>query len=64
MSIRHSLLALLVEGDAYGNQLRTAFEERTGGTWPLNIGQVYQTLDRLVRDGLAMQQKTQTLFVN
>ncbi len=52
MSIRHSLLALLVEGDAYGNQLRTAFEDRTGGTWPLNIGQVYQTLDRLVRDGL------------
>jgi DNA-binding PadR family transcriptional regulator len=56
MSIRHSLLALLVEGDAYGNQLRTAFEERTGGTWPLNIGQVYQTLDRLVRDGLATQE--------
>ena len=55
MSIRHSLLALLVEGDAYGNQLRTTFEERTGGTWPLNIGQVYQTLDRLVRDGLATQ---------
>lgn len=52
MSIRHSLMALLVEGDAYGNQLRTSFEERTGGTWPLNIGQVYQTLDRLVRDGL------------
>lgn len=52
MSIRHGLLALLVEGDAYGNQLRTEFEDRTGGTWPLNIGQVFQTLDRLVRDGL------------
>ncbi len=45
-------MALLAEGDGYGNQLRTSFEERTGGTWPLNIGQVYQTLDRLVRDGL------------
>ena len=55
MSIRHSLLALLVAGDAYGNQLRTSFEDRTGGTWPLNIGQVYQTLDRLVRDGLVAQ---------
>lgn len=54
MSIRSSLLALLNEGPAYGSQLRTRFEERTGGTWPLNIGQVYQTLDRLVRDGLAV----------
>jgi len=52
MSIRHGLLALLVQGDAYGNQLRVAFEDRTGGTWPLNIGQVFQTLDRLARDGL------------
>src|ERR687886_558025 len=25
---------------------------RTGGTWPLNIGQVYTTLTRLQRDGL------------
>lgn len=54
MSIRNGLLALLLEGRAYGSQLRTDFEERTGGTWPLNIGQVYQTLDRLVRDGLVV----------
>jgi DNA-binding PadR family transcriptional regulator len=54
VSIRNSLLALLLEGRAYGNQLRTDFEERTGGSWPLNIGQVYQTLDRLVRDGLVV----------
>jgi DNA-binding PadR family transcriptional regulator len=54
MSIRNGLLALLLEGRAYGNQLRTDFEERTGGSWPLNIGQVYQTLDRLVRDGLVV----------
>ncbi len=54
MSIRNGLLALLMEGRAYGNQLRTDFEERTGGSWPLNIGQVYQTLDRLVRDGLVV----------
>jgi DNA-binding PadR family transcriptional regulator len=37
----------------YGYQLRNAFEESTGGTWPLNIGQVYTTLSRLERDGLA-----------
>lgn len=35
----------------YGYQLRAAFEESTGGTWPLNIGQVYTTLARLERDG-------------
>ncbi|MGL3806560.1 PadR family transcriptional regulator [Paeniglutamicibacter sp. R2-26] len=52
MSIRHSLLALLQEGARYGYQLRGEFEERTGTTWPLNIGQVYTTLDRLERDGL------------
>ncbi len=36
----------------YGYQLRTEFETRTGGTWPLNVGQVYTTLSRLERDGL------------
>lgn len=52
MSIRHGLLALLTAGPRYGYQLRTAFEESTGATWPLNIGQVYTTLSRLERDGL------------
>lgn len=52
MSIKHSLLALLQESPRYGYQLRGEFEERTGSTWPLNIGQVYTTLDRLERDGL------------
>ena len=36
----------------HGYQLRAAFEESTGGTWPLNIGQVYTTLSRLERDGM------------
>jgi len=45
-------MALLAEGEKYGAQLRSEFESRTGGTWPLNVGQVYTTLDRLVRDGL------------
>ena len=53
MSVRSGLMALLAEGEKYGAQLRTEFETRTGGTWPLNVGQVYTTLDRLVRDGLA-----------
>src|SRR5437773_5428691 len=50
MSVKHSLLALLERGQMYGYQLRVAFEESTGGTWPLNIGQVYTTLSRLERD--------------
>lgn len=52
MSIKHSLLALLQGGAMYGAQLRQEFEHRTGGTWPLNVGQVYTTLGRLERDGL------------
>src|SRR3954451_7188906 len=52
MSVRQGLLALLDESDMYGYQLRATFEQRTGATWPLNIGQVYTTLNRLERDGL------------
>ena len=52
MSVKQGLLALLAEGPMYGAQLRVEFEERTGGTWPLNVGQVYTTLARLERDGL------------
>ena len=52
MSVRQGLIALLADRPMYGYQLRQEFEARTGGTWPLNIGQVYTTLQRLVRDGL------------
>ena len=52
MSVRHALLALLSEGPSYGLALRHEFEARTGEVWPLNVGQVYTTLQRLERDGL------------
>ena len=52
MSIRRGLLALLAQEPMYGARLRSEFESRTGGTWPLNVGQVYTTLARLERDGL------------
>jgi DNA-binding PadR family transcriptional regulator len=52
MSVKHGLLALLESGPMYGYQLRVAFEESTGGAWPLNVGQVYTTLSRLERDDL------------
>lgn len=52
MSIRHALLAILSEEPMYGLRLQREFEERTGEVWPLNVGQVYATLQRLERDGL------------
>ena len=52
MAVREGLLALLAEGRHYGYQLKTEFESSTGGVWSLNVGQVYTTLDRLVRDGM------------
>jgi DNA-binding PadR family transcriptional regulator len=58
LSVRHALLALLSEGPKYGLQLRQEFEERTGEVWPLNVGQVYTTLQRLERDGLVVSDGT------
>jgi DNA-binding PadR family transcriptional regulator len=52
MSVPHALLALLSEGSKYGLRLQNEFESRTGAVWPLNVGQVYTTLQRLERDGL------------
>lgn len=52
MSVRQSLLAILDQGPCYGYQLRTEFARRTGSTSTLNVGQIYNTLDRLERDGL------------
>src|SRR6476646_7165770 len=52
MSVPHALLALLSEGPKYGLRLQSEFESRTGEVWPLNVGQVYTTLQRLERDGL------------
>ena len=52
MSIRHALLALLYEGPKYGLQLQQEFEAGTGEVWPLNVGQVYTTLQRLEQAGL------------
>jgi DNA-binding PadR family transcriptional regulator len=48
----------LSEGPKYGLQLRQEFEERTGEVWPLNVGQVYTTLQRLERDGLVASDST------
>jgi DNA-binding PadR family transcriptional regulator len=52
VSVPHALLALLSAGPKYGLRLQNEFEARTGEVWPLNVGQVYTTLQRLERDGL------------
>ena len=52
MSVRHALLALLSSEPKHGLLLQQEFEEQTGEVWPLNVGQVYITLQRLERAGL------------
>jgi DNA-binding PadR family transcriptional regulator len=51
VSVPYALLALLSDGPKYGLRLQNEFESRTGEVWPLNVGQVYTTLQRLERDG-------------
>jgi DNA-binding PadR family transcriptional regulator len=51
--IKYALLGLLREKPDYGYHLRKRFEERLGTVWRLNPGQVYQTLQALVKAGLA-----------
>ena len=52
--LQYAFLWLLSEHPDYGYHLRKRFEARLGPSWPLNIGQVYQTLQRLERDGLVV----------
>jgi DNA-binding PadR family transcriptional regulator len=51
VAVREALLALLADSPRHGYELKTEFESVTGHVWPLNVGQVYTTLDRLGRDG-------------
>jgi DNA-binding PadR family transcriptional regulator len=53
MPIHHAVLALLADGPSHGYELKSAFETSVGPQWgPLNIGHLYQVLDRLSRDDL------------
>lgn len=49
--IRKALLTLLSAGPKYGYQLKSEFEASSGAAWALNIGQVYNTVQRMERDG-------------
>ena len=50
--LKYLLLALLAKAPHHGYELKQSFEDMLGGTWLLNIGQVYTTLGRLEEDGL------------
>lgn len=52
MPIHHAILALLADGPSHGYELRGAFDAAVGPQWgALNIGHLYQVLERLGRDG-------------
>ncbi|KFF96500.1 PadR family transcriptional regulator [Streptomyces europaeiscabiei] len=53
MSTRHILLGLLASGPSHGYDLKRRHDARFPQARPLAYGQVYTTLQRLVRDGLA-----------
>ena len=52
MSLKFGVLGLLKEEPLHGYEVKNRFEAMLGGTWEVNIGQVYTTLQRLERDGL------------
>ncbi|WP_327265693.1 PadR family transcriptional regulator [Streptomyces sp. NBC_01310] len=53
MSNSHILLGLLAPHPLHGYELKRAHDTRLPSARPLAFGQVYATLNRLVRDGLA-----------
>lgn len=58
MPLHHAVLALLSDRPAHGYELKTSFEQAVGDQWGgLNIGHLYQILDRLSRDGLIESQR-------
>ncbi|HEY4700799.1 MAG TPA: PadR family transcriptional regulator, partial [Streptosporangiaceae bacterium] len=58
MPLQHAVLALLAAKPAHGYELRTSFEDAVGDQWGgMNIGHLYQVLDRLSRDGLITSER-------
>ena len=58
MPLHHAVLALLSAKPAHGYELKTSFDQAVGDQWGgLNIGHIYQILDRLSRDGLIDSQR-------
>ncbi|MFI8786839.1 PadR family transcriptional regulator [Streptomyces sp. NPDC055105] len=60
MSTRHVLLGLLAGGPSHGYDLKRRYDDRFPQARPLAYAQVYTTLQRLVRDGLADVEGTES----
>lgn len=58
MSVRYGLLAVLDRRSMHGYELRRELEDELGSEWAVNYGQIYSTLERLVRDGAVVQSET------
>jgi len=52
VSLKYGVLGLLKAEPLHGYEVKNRFEAMLGGTWDVNIGQIYTTLQRLERDGL------------
>ncbi|WP_089949530.1 PadR family transcriptional regulator [Lentzea xinjiangensis] len=52
MSVKHALLGLLESQSRHGYELKHSYDEYFTQDKPLNYGQVYSTLARLLRGGL------------
>lgn len=52
MSLKFGILGLMVAEPLHGYEIKSRFEALMGGTWEVNIGQIYATLQRLERDDL------------
>jgi DNA-binding PadR family transcriptional regulator len=52
VSLKYGVLGLLTGAPLHGYEVKNRFEAMLGGTWDVNIGQIYTTLQRLERDGL------------
>jgi DNA-binding PadR family transcriptional regulator len=55
VTVRRGILALLLAGPKHGYQIKIEYDALLGAPKPLNVGQVYSTLERLARNGLVVE---------
>ncbi|MDF1999864.1 PadR family transcriptional regulator [Peribacillus simplex] len=55
MSVKHAILTLLSQSPRHRYDLKVSFESMVHNQWDLNAGQIYTTIDRLIRDGLVQE---------
>ncbi|HWI60949.1 MAG TPA: helix-turn-helix transcriptional regulator [Symbiobacteriaceae bacterium] len=52
LAVKHGILGILAGRPRHGYELKTEFDNLTAGLWELNVGQIYSTLERMLKDGL------------